>query len=305
MTAHQINFVDFHHSFSPSGNSMIQCLHPYFDLELSDRPDFLFYSVFGFTHAQPKYDHCIKIWCTEENFRPDFTKCDYALSFDESKNEPRHLRLPLYVRYLFHHQQHTGNGLVKSPTIDPTTILRSKTNFCNFICSNPNAKERIEFFHKLSKYKKIDSGGMVLNNLGYQITNKLEFISSYKFTLAFENSSYPGYVTEKLVEPMLVDSLPIYWGSPSVKTEFNTRSFVNCHDYRSLDDVVEKIVQLDKDDNAYLTMIKEPWFTNNTINAYCQPNYLVPFFSQIFNEKPHDYPKWKNIKPRDFHMTSY
>ncbi len=37
---------------------------------------------------------------------------------------------------------------------------------CAFMYSNPNAKERIEFFTKLSQYKKVDSAGKVLNYMG-------------------------------------------------------------------------------------------------------------------------------------------
>jgi hypothetical protein len=300
MPFHRINFVDFHPLFSPSGNSMIACLRPHFDIELSNEPEFLFYSVFGTTHTRPQFNHCIKIWCTEENFRPNFTKCDYALTFDHLDNDPRHLRLPLYVRYLFHHWQNTGRELIKPPDFNPSAILASKTKFCNFVYSNANAKTRIEFFHKLSKYKKVDSGGAVLNNLKHRPSNKLEFIQPYKFTIAFENSSWPGYVTEKLVEPMLMDSIPIYWGSPTVGHEFNSRSFINCHDHLSLDEAVKQVILLDNDDEAYLAKIREPWFPDNVANKYCQPDYLIPFFTKVFAEKPHSHPKWKNTVPLNF-----
>jgi len=300
MHSHRINFVDFHTSFNVEHNSILGCLRPYFDLELSNEPEFLFYSVWGFKHHHPRFHHCIKIWCTEENFRPDFTKCDYALSFDHLTNEPRHLRLPLYVRYLYHHQEGTGKGLVKSLDYNPISILRSKTRFCNFIYSNPQAKTRIAFFLKLSKYKHVDSGGAVLNNLNHRPENKLEFITPYKFTIAFENASWPGYVTEKLVEPMLVDSLPIYWGNPLIDREFNARSFVNCHDYQTLDEAVEQIIHLDQDNDAYLDKLRQPWFTDNVKNEYCKTDYLVPFFTRVFANKPHSQPKWARVIPRNF-----
>lgn len=300
MPAHQVNFVDFHESFSPKSNSLLNSLLPYFDLKLSDKPDFLFYSVFGFNHTDPRFNRCIKIWCTEENFRPDFTRCDYALSFDHLPHEPRNLRLPLYVRYLYHHQQRTGRNLVKPPGFDAASILQSKTRFCNFIYSNPGARTRIDFFLKLSRYKRVDSGGAILNNLGYRPSDKLKFISPYKFTMAFENTSWPGYVTEKLVEPMLVDSLPIYWGHPSVREEFNPHSFVNCHDFSSLDEAMAEIIRLDKDDQAYVNKLNQPWFENNTENQYCKPDYLVPFFSKVFADKPHEWDKWANVKPINY-----
>jgi hypothetical protein len=43
-------------------------------------------------------------------------------------------------------------------------IIKIEPKFCNFIYSNPIPRERIKFFHLLSKFKKIDSFGKVLNN---------------------------------------------------------------------------------------------------------------------------------------------
>lgn len=35
----------------------------------------------------------------------------------------------------------------------------------------------------------------------------------YKFTIAFENQSYPGYVTEKIADALMAGTVPIYWGA--------------------------------------------------------------------------------------------
>ena len=302
MPPDRINFTDFDKLFRPGvgkENNISGLLCPHFDLELSPEPDFLFYSVFGQQHAHPRFNHCIKIWCSGENFRPDFTQCDYALSSDYLNDEPRHLRLPFYAWYLYYNG--TGQKLVKGPpSYDVDSILKSKTRFCNFIYSNPLAKTRIDFFRRLSKYKQVDSGGRVLNNMGQCPSSKLDFIAPYKFTMAFENSSWPGYVTEKLVEPMLVNSLPIYWGNPVVGRDFNPLSFVNCHDYPTLDDAVERVIQLDRDDYAYVNMLHQPWFINNVENEWCQRDYMVPFFRRVFANKPHSRPKWAGVPPLNF-----
>ena len=84
------------------------------------------------------------------------------------------------------------------------------------LVSNPNAKEGIDFFNALSVVKHVDSGGRHLNKIGYSVDNKMEFIKDYKFVIAFENSSYPGYTTEKILEPLVAGCIPVYWGSPAV-----------------------------------------------------------------------------------------
>jgi hypothetical protein len=60
---------------------------------------------------------------------------------------------------------------------------------------------------------------------------KRSFLSSYKFTIAFESDISYGYQTEKLYDAMRADSIPIYCGDPSVGDIFNTKSFINVLEY--------------------------------------------------------------------------
>ena len=71
--------------------------------------------------------------------------------------------------------------------------------------------------------------------------------------------------------------------------EFNPRSFINCHNFASLDDAVAEIIRLDQDDQAYIDRLNQPWFEGNTENECCKPDYLVPFFTRVFADKPHDW----------------
>jgi hypothetical protein len=272
----KIHFSDFWVGFKPEFNSFILFLKKYFDVELSNSPDFLIYSAYGNKHLS--YD-CIKIFYTAENIRPNFNYCDYALSFD-FLDHPRHLRLPLYA---FIYGWEPEQLLFKKPNIDE--YLDQKKEFCAMVVSQEKAQKRIDFFHKLSKYKKVFSGGKVLNNVGGPVKNKIQFISNFKFTFAFENSSYPGYVTEKIYEPMFVNSIPIYWGSPLIHLDFNTKSFVNHHDYKSDEEVIERIIELDQDKYKMAELLNETWFSNNILNAYCDKETLRFFFEKIFSQQ--------------------
>lgn len=52
------------------------------------------------------------------------------------------------------------------------------------------------------------------------------FVAKYKFTLAFENAVCDDYISEKLWRPLIVGSVPIYYGSPSFKVFYLARE--NC-----------------------------------------------------------------------------
>jgi alpha(1,3/1,4) fucosyltransferase len=270
----KIDFADFWPGFEKESNYFFNLLSTRYDIKISDHPDFLIYSVFGQEYL--KYD-CIRIFYTGENKRPYFHECDYAFSFDYI-DDKRNFRLPLYALY-------SDSSSLIQPKPDPDTILRSKTKFCNMVTSNPLGKKREHFFHKLSKYKRLDSGGKFLNNIGGPIADKLSFIRDYKFSITFENSFYPGYTTEKIVQAMTAHSLPIYWGNPLVQKDFNTKSFINCHDYRNFDEVVKKIMEIDNDDDLYREYLKQPYFTDNVPNEYTEKTRVIEQFDYIISNK--------------------
>jgi len=246
-----------------------------YDLEIVDDPDFLIYSCFG-DKKFLNYD-CVRIFYTEENIRPNFSECDYSFSFDFPITD-RNYRLPLYkLRDEF--SQLTNN------IIDKDTTKYTNRKFCNFIYSNGNAKERIEFMNRLSKYKPVDSGGKTNNNLGFLVDNKIEWLTQYKFTIAFENVSYPGYTTEKISEPLVSKSIPIYWGNPEVYKDFNTKSFINCNEYNNFDEVIKRVIELDNDDDQYLAMLREPAFVNDIENEYVNEDNIFKRFDKIFSDK--------------------
>lgn len=276
----KICFTDFTEGFDPERNVFMEALRTGFEVEVTAAdPDILIYSNWGQRYLE--YD-CLRVFFTGENVRPDFALCDFAFSFDHLE-DPRNYRLPLYVFF--------GDVHRLTEAKDPDRILAEKTRFCNFIYSNARARERIAFFQLLSEYRRVDSPGKVLNNMGYVLDwgpggnlGKLEFIRPYKFTVAFENASYPGYTTEKLVQPMQANSLAIYWGNPLVDRDFNTRSFINVHEYASFRDAVDAVIKVDQDDALYRQYMAQPYFPENRVPANLLPVNILKRLSDIIGQ---------------------
>lgn len=278
----KIAFTDFWGGFenNPTGmtefdNVLYRMLSEFYDIEISNEPDYLFYSVFGNNHY--RFKDCVKIFYTGENRRPNFDECNYSLSFDYM-NDERNLRFPLSAITLY--EGGKKDGFEKE--IDFDKIKSEKTEFCNFIFSNPNAGLRNMLFQELSKYKRVDAGGRVLNNIGYLVDDKLKFQSKYKFSIAFENSEYPGYTTEKLVHPKLVDSIPIYWGNPLVNKDWNTKSFINAYDFDNVLDLIDFIKEVDNNDDLWYKMLTEPHLNENSKDINWKS--FIDFFEKIITK---------------------
>lgn len=279
----KIHFTDFWPGFKNDENFLYNRIKTFIPNVILDpiNPDFLFCSAFGNDHF--KYNKSIKIYYTGENDVPNFNLYDYAISFHDLNFGIRHLRFPLFIMY------NGFENLDGSKTITPDLCNRK---FCNFVYSNGNTVDPIRdyFFQELSKYKKIDSGGRHLNNIGGNgVPNKLEFIKDYKFTIAFENSSVLGYTTEKIMEPMVVNSIPIYWGNPNIDKDFNSSSFILVKDKEDIDRAINEIIYLDQNDDAYIDKLKKTWLSenNSNYNEWCKKLelFLITIFQQRIKQR--------------------
>ena len=240
-------------------------------------PDYLFYSCFGMDHLN--YDNSIKIFWSGENVVPDLNLCDYAMSLSDIQCGDRtcHQYLTLIWK----------DKKMYDPNLTASQLLNRK--FCNFVYSNNCMADPIreKFFKALSKYKRVDAGGSFLNNIGGRVVDKHSFLKEYKFTIAIENSSLPGYSTEKILDPFLARSLPLYWGDPNISSDYHPNSFVNLMDYSSVEEAVEEIIRLDNDDDAYLQKVTTPfWSYGDSFEEFCdaEKERLLAFYRHIFDQ---------------------
>ncbi len=259
------------------------------------------------------YQNTKRVFYTGENEVPNFNLFDYAIGFDELDFNDRYLRMPLYYAYLHykaeivndttspyklktdslytlkkptHHfkENHPNLCAVVNNESDPL-----KRGFASFVASNANAPKRNAFYDALNSIEPVTGGGSVRNTLGYNVKNKSEFLSQYKFNLCFENTQGYGYVTEKIIDAYFSHTIPIYWGSPSVAKDFNPKSFVNVHDFKDFDEAIDYVRYLHTHPNAYLDMLYE-----NPLNTIDGKAY---FYKNLSFEKILDF--FKNILEND------
>jgi hypothetical protein len=279
----RIDFCDFSQNFSKTDNYFYKLLAERFDVELCNQPDFLIFCNYGHEHL---LHSGVRIFFSGESDMPDFRECDYSIACIKL-DDPRHLQFPLYIYDVYGEPEE----IIKKND-DVEKIMAAKKKFCAFIIGGYNRRKnhnRVAFFEKLSKYKKVDSGGKKFNNIGGPIPGgprgKIKFLRQYKFNIAFENRSLPGYTTEKIFEPMVARCLPIYWGDPDINEHFNPRSFLNRANFPSDEALIEKIIELDKDDAKYLEYLRQPYFYNDKPNLFVSKQRTLDFFEIIFSEK--------------------
>ena len=242
-----------------------------------DNPDYVICCGFGKQYLDFS---CARIQFSGEDSWPDLNVFDYSIGFPLLQYGDRYLRLPLYAM-----RDSWAPALAKHTLPDRDFLARKK--FCNFVVSNDFSAERNAFFEEFSARCPIDSGGSYRNNIGGPVADKLAFQRQYRFSIAYENSRDPGYVTEKIVDAFAAGTVPIYWGDPLIKQEFNPDSFVCADDYPDNAALIDAIEAIDQDQELFLRYCHAPVLAPGCrAEQYRDDRLCLEFLEHIFAKGP-------------------
>jgi hypothetical protein len=178
---------------------------------------------------------------------------------------------------------------VKDTATDWEKVAAEKTGFCNFVYVH-DVPYRNAIFSKLDAYKRVDAGGRCVNNMAgwtvpdkpNRLAGKLQFLKRYKFTLAVENVIWPGYLTEKLIDPMFANSIPIYIGDPQARIHFDPASYIDFSAFGSMKAMLDFVREVDNDRALYLKMLAAPFYRENRVPDFAKRERIMAFFDRIF-----------------------
>ena len=224
--------------------------------------------IFGpYSHTWKTVPNTIpKIYFSAENWpKPDDPQIAlYITSAREEDNT--HIRIPTWMMYIDWYSNTTTlpekyeDNPIRLPihfAITPHPItFKDRTEFCGFVVSNPVCSLRNESFKAINDYKKVNSGGALYNNIGGQLSlkyagggcgdiSKYQFFSKQQFTISFENSQAPGYITEKVLHAKMAGCVPLYWGDIDTNTDFVNGSIVNLSMFNNPEQILEVIKKLE------------------------------------------------------------
>ncbi len=253
-----------------------------FDIVECDDADYIVCSCFDL------YEYCgmnqIRIMYSGENYVPDYNLIDYSICSYPISFGDRNFFLPAS---LFGYDGERKTVETRRNCFDKS-ILDNKTKFANLIASYDSENNyRSKLFNALSEYKFIDSPGKFLNNcdvkVRFQDNSKIEFQKQCKFSLCIESAVNAGFNTEKIMDAFYAETIPVYYGDPEIAKIFNPKAFINVSDCNSIEEVVNKIIEIDSDDELYLKMLNEPIFNEeNYISKTFEgaENYIINIFDQ-------------------------
>ena len=218
-----------------------------FDIEfVEDNPEYIIIDVYGLNNKKfnNSLNKTIKIAIFTENKIPDLNEADYTLAQS-------------HINYLDRSFKYLNLMYLNYEPIDKIrkNFLKNmnRKKFCAAVISDISPiysnNFRLKFINELNKYKRVDMGGSYKNNVGGKVKNKIKFLTSYKFSIAMENTNGDGYVSEKIIDSFLAGTIPIYYGNYNVDEYINPKSYILI---KGEEDMKKKLITLLK-----LTIMKK------------------------------------------------
>ena len=77
-----------------------------------------------------------------------------------------------------------------------------------------------------------------------KIEDKIDHLKNFKFCLCLENCSYPGYVTEKIIDCLVAGVIPLYQGAPDVTDFIPKDCFIDISEEMDLTKLENRLDQI-------------------------------------------------------------
>ncbi|OCW58343.1 glycosyltransferase family 10 domain-containing protein [Hoeflea olei] len=127
-------------------------------------------------------------------------------------------------------------------------IDTGKTRMLSLIASQKRTYEGHRLRHQTVDWIRANGVEADILGRGYApFERKSDGLAPYRYSVIIENVREPSYVTEKLIDCLLCETVPIYWGAQDIEEIFDTRGMMVC---RSLADIEAAIGSVSEADYA-------------------------------------------------------
>ena len=157
----------------------------------------------------------------------------------------------------------------------------NKSNMVSLIASDKNSLIGHKLCHKVvEEIRKNEFKVDIMGRKYRPIKDTSEGLSRYLFSVVIENSKQSSYFSEKLIDALICETIPIYWGAPNIGDFFHEEGIIQCS---SLSEIMSALNSINLED--YLKR-KEFLKKNKLIaqNEYSSFDRPIQFLSREIND---------------------
>lgn len=120
---------------------------------------------------------------------------------------------------------------------------------------NEHCPQKLDAFgNGWGKYANCNRGRLGGNS---KWDDKVQVIKNYKFCVCYENSTIPGYITEKIFDVFRSGTVPIYWGPQDIETTIPEDCYIRRDRFSSHEELLQFLDSITKEQHEqYLANIR-------------------------------------------------
>ncbi len=127
--------------------------------------------------------------------------------------------------------------------IDPGAVgSPQKTKRISIFASKKKFAEGHKLRHQIISWAKTNEVELDAFGRGfYPVESKIEGHRDYCFSVVIENCSTPGYFSEQILDCMLCETVPLYWGDERITEYFDGDGMIHCRNFEELTDAIKRV----------------------------------------------------------------
>lgn len=131
----------------------------------------------------------------------------------------------------------------------PLEVYKNARSSHSRICKEKTYNLWIKCLKKGQIYERPHNNRFLINLKNYKgyLPDKYDGLWQYDYHFACENSFEKGYFTEKLIDPIITETLCFYDGCPNIQEYIDERAYVKI-DVTNIQESISTIVQCIQDD---------------------------------------------------------
>lgn len=131
---------------------------------------------------------------------------------------------------------------------DVARPVPQKTRLASLIASAKDTLPGHKLRHEI--VRRLQGQGAVVDIMGRgynPFDDKADGLAPYRYSVVIENSRETAYFTEKLVDALLCETVPIYWGAPDIADHFDPAGLIIC---QTADEIMQALSRASAEDYA-------------------------------------------------------
>ncbi|MEM6589611.1 MAG: hypothetical protein AAF641_14285 [Pseudomonadota bacterium] len=123
---------------------------------------------------------------------------------------------------------------------------KTKSKLCSLIASAKRSQPGHVLRHQVADWSQTQNSDMELLGQGYApFGEKSDGLAPYRYSVVIENAQERNYFTEKLIDAVLCETVPIYWGCPNLGDFMDTGGMILCHSLEDMQAALQAMSEAD------------------------------------------------------------